>query len=51
MKNYAISLQATLRGMEECVHKLPGNTNYVLIDGNQVPPNLGAPAEAIVKVS
>jgi ribonuclease HII len=40
-------LQATLRAMAGAVLKLKKRSDYVLVDGNQVPP-LDVPAEAIV---
>ena len=41
-------LQATFRGMERAVAGLP-SVDHILIDGNKTPPNLNAPATAVVK--
>jgi ribonuclease HII len=41
-------LQATFRGMERAVARLPP-VDHILIDGNKIPPNLNAPATAVVK--
>jgi ribonuclease HII len=41
-------LQATFRGMERAVAGLPP-VDHILIDGNKIPPNLNAPATAVVK--
>jgi ribonuclease HII len=41
-------LRATLQGMAEAVSRLPLRADYVLVDGNRLPP-LAPPAEAIVK--
>ncbi|MBU2890113.1 MULTISPECIES: ribonuclease HII [Celeribacter] len=42
-------LQASLRAMERAVAGLKGGADYVLVDGNKVPPAFGLDAEAIVK--
>lgn len=41
-------LQATFRGMERAVAGLR-SVDHILIDGNKIPPNLNAPATAVVK--
>lgn len=41
-------LQATLQGMAEAVRALRPGADYVLVDGNRLPP-LAQPAEALVK--
>tara|TARA_R110002096_G_scaffold46032_6_gene123057 strand:+ start:30827 stop:31447 length:621 start_codon:yes stop_codon:yes gene_type:complete len=41
-------LQATFRAMERAVAALP-MPDHILIDGNKIPPNLTAPASAIIK--
>jgi ribonuclease HII len=41
-------LQATFRGMERAIAGLP-QTDHILIDGNKIPPNLNAPATAVIK--
>lgn len=41
--------QATFLAMRRALFALSGAPNYVLIDGNDLPPNLPCPAEAIVK--
>lgn len=42
-------LQASLRAMERAVAGLKVKADYVLVDGNKVPPAFGLDAEAIVK--
>ncbi|WP_460273077.1 ribonuclease HII [Celeribacter sp. ULVN23_4] len=42
-------LQASLRAMERAVAGLKLKADYVLVDGNKVPPAFGLDAEAIVK--
>lgn len=42
-------LQASLRAMERAVVGLKVKADYVLVDGNKVPPAFGLDAEAIVK--
>ncbi|MBW6416161.1 ribonuclease HII [Celeribacter sp. PS-C1] len=42
-------LQASLRAMERAVAGLTVKADYVLVDGNKVPPAFGLDAEAIVK--
>ncbi len=42
-------LQASLRAMERAVAGLSTKADYVLVDGNKVPPAFGLDAEAIVK--
>jgi ribonuclease HII len=42
-------LQATMLAMRRAVASLPIRADYVLIDGNRVPPGLNCPAEAVVK--
>ncbi len=42
-------LQATLRAMERAVAALTVPPDYLVVDGNRLPPNLPAPAEAVVK--
>ncbi|PTQ70164.1 ribonuclease HII [Celeribacter persicus] len=42
-------LQASLRAMERAVAGLSIKPDYVLVDGNKVPPAFGLDAEAIVK--
>ena len=42
-------LQASLRAMERAVTGLAQKADYVLVDGNKVPPAFGLDAEAIVK--
>ena len=41
-------LQATFRAMERAVSNL-SIPNHILIDGNKIPPNLTAPATAVIK--
>jgi ribonuclease HII len=41
-------LQATFRAMERAVANL-SIPNHILIDGNKIPPNLTAPATAVIK--
>ncbi|WP_090060845.1 ribonuclease HII [Celeribacter neptunius] len=42
-------LQASLRAMERAVAGLKQAADYVLVDGNKIPPAFGLDAEAIVK--
>lgn len=42
-------LQATMLAMRRAVASLSIRADYVLIDGNRVPPGLNCPAEAVVK--
>lgn len=42
-------LQASLRAMERAVAGLRERADYVLVDGNKIPPAFGLNAEAIVK--
>lgn len=42
-------LQASLRAMERAVARLAQRADYVLVDGNKIPPAFGLDAEAIVK--
>lgn len=41
-------LQATFRAMERATDGLP-KPDHILIDGNKIPPNLSAPATAVIK--
>jgi ribonuclease HII len=42
-------LQATMLAMRRAVASLSIRADYVLIDGNRIPPGLNCPAEAVVK--
>lgn len=42
-------LQATFLAMRRAVSRLPFAPDFALVDGNKVPPELGVPAEAVIK--
>ena len=42
-------LHASMLAMERAVKALKIQPHFVLVDGNQIPPNLGLPAQAVVK--
>ena len=42
-------LWATMGGMRQAVETLPRRPDYVLVDGNRCPPELGIPCESVVK--
>ena len=42
-------LHASMLAMERAVKALKIQPHFVLVDGNRIPPNLGLPAQAVVK--
>ena len=42
-------LHASMLAMERAVKALEIQPHFVLVDGNRIPPNLGLPAQAVVK--
>lgn len=42
-------LHASMLAMERAVQALPIRPQFVLVDGNRIPPNLDVPAQAVVK--
>lgn len=42
-------LNATYLAMQRAIRDLPGETDYILIDGNRAPKDLPAPCETVVK--
>ena len=42
-------LHASMLAMERAVKALKIQPHFVLVDGNLIPPNLGLPAQAVVK--